>query len=80
MQKQPPFQPEPGDPQGNIQPFAQAPLQGAWTGDLKPVRLNHLYKGGKLCDLPMYNKATDIDPTPKTGNKTTVVQMNTRSR
>ena len=79
MEEQPPFQPDPGDPQGNIQPGAQAPLQGAWTGDLKLVKLNHLYKGGKLCDLPMYNKATDVNPTTPPVNKKTVVQVNVRS-
>ena len=78
MQQQPPFEPDPGDLQGNIQPGATAPLQGAWTGELKTVRLNHLYKGGKLCDLPMFNKATDIDPGPKSLNKKTVTQAFSR--
>ncbi len=75
---EPPFQPDPGELQGNIQPGAQAPLQGAWTGDMKFVKLNHLYKGGKLCDMPMYNKATDVNPTPQVNPKTTVVQVLTR--
>ncbi len=64
--------------QNNIQVGAQAPLQGAWTGDLKLVKLNHLYKGGKLCDLPMYNKATDVNPAPTLMDKKTVVQTFTR--
>lgn len=80
MQEQPPFQPTHDYPQqNNIQVGAIAPLQGAWTGDLKPVRLNHLYTGGKLCDMPMYNKASDIDPA-RCQNKTTVVQTLVRER
>lgn len=63
--------------QGNIGAFS--PLQGAWTGDLKPVKLNHLYKGGKLADMPMYNKSSDVNPK-STLEKSTVVQNNIRSR
>lgn len=63
--------------QGNLGPFA--PNLGAWTGDLKPVRLNHRYTGGKLADMPMYNKSTDKDPTP-TLTKKTIVQNNRRDR
>lgn len=63
--------------QGNIQ---LRPLEGVRTGELKPVRLNHLYKGGKQCDMPMYNKSTDVDPGSKSSNKITVVQTFVRSR
>lgn len=59
--------------QGNIQRDGRSPLQGAWTGDIKPVKLNHLYVSGKLADMPMYNKASDKNPTP-TLNKQTIVQ------
>lgn len=64
--------------QNNIQVGAQAPLQGAWTGDLKAVKLNHLYKGGKLCDMPMYNKSSDVNPPSHAKEKTTLVQGLTR--
>jgi hypothetical protein len=61
--------------QNNIQIGAQAPLQGAWTGDWKPVRLNHLYKGGKQCDMPMYNKASDVNPTCELTSKTIIQNL-----
>lgn len=64
--------------QGNLGPHA--PNLGAWTGDLKPVRLNHRYTGGKLADMPMYNKATDKDPTPTVSPKRTIVQNLRRDR
>jgi len=64
--------------QNNVQTSLQFPLQGAWTGDLKPVKLNGLYKGGKLCDMPMYNKASCMDPTPTLNKCKTVTQSFTR--
>jgi len=55
-------------------------MQGEWTGQLKAVRLNHLYKGGKLADMPSFNKSTDIDPNGVMApNKRTVTQALTRS-
>jgi hypothetical protein len=66
--------------QGNI-PLSANPVQGAWTGQIKPVRLNpnlNGYKGGKLADLPMYNKSTDVNPVQPTSAKRTVVQIFTR--
>lgn len=64
--------------QNNIQIDGASPLQGAWTGDMKLVKLNHLYKGGKQCDMPMYNKATDVDPTPSLVQCKQIVQTLTR--
>lgn len=60
--------------QGNI----SIPLEGAKTGEQKPVRLNHLYTGGKLCDMPMYNKATDINPVTLL-RKRTIINPTSRS-
>ena len=65
----------------SIQPkVLTPPFEGCWTGDMKFVKLNHLYKGGKLCDMPMYNKATDVDPAQTASSKTTVVQNLIRDR
>jgi len=83
MEQQPPFQPDPGDVTSNsITPgVLMPPFEGCWTGDMKLVKLNHLYKGGKLCDMPMYNKSTDVDPgAPLVANKQTVVQALIRNR
>lgn len=59
--------------QGNTQIDGKAPLQGAWTGELKPVSLAHRYVSGKLADVPMYQKASDKNPSSVL-NKKTIVQ------
>lgn len=64
--------------QGNLGPFA--PNLGAWTGDLKPVYLGHRYTGGKLADMPMYNKPSDKAPTVTLNPKRTIVQNLRRDR
>jgi hypothetical protein len=57
--------------QGNLGPLA--PNLGAWTGELKPVKLNHRYTGGKLADMPMYGMPIDKTSTQEL-NKRTIVQ------
>jgi hypothetical protein len=65
--------------QGNL-PIG-SPLQGEWTGQIKFVNLNPArngYTGGKLADMPMYNKSTDVKPITTSDPPRTVVQILTR--